>query len=196
MEAYIHGIVGKHKDDPRIVMWDVMNEPQSTQQWNDLENGGRQTIAEFVRWAIQRARQEAPVQPLTVGAYDHVFTLDLVDVVSIHPYALDGFEQRIMEAQVWGKVLGKPVIISEFVGRPQQPVELAMPIAAKRKIGWILWELMLGKTEFTQGKQPYQGHISPDGTCYSAQEVAAILFPNGCTGNAEDAAAQAGFKAK
>ena len=55
---------------------------------------------------------------------------------------------------------------------------------------------MLGKTEFTQGKLPYQGHIYPDGTCYSAKEVAAILFPDGCTGKAEDAAAQAGFKVR
>jgi GH35 family endo-1,4-beta-xylanase len=30
MRVYIRDIVGKYRNDPRIVMWDVVNEPEST----------------------------------------------------------------------------------------------------------------------------------------------------------------------
>lgn len=52
---------------------------------------------------------------------------------------------RIREAQHWGRLYGKPVIMNEFVGRPRQPFERAMPIVAERKIGWCFWELMIGR---------------------------------------------------
>ena len=198
MEAYIHAVVGKYKDDPRIVMWDVVNEPESTKYYHDLDEGGRQTICEFVRWALKRVRQENPVQPLTIGwanLHGNTAAIDLVDVIGFHTYCgYQDLKRTIQEVQLWGRLYGKPVIMNEFVGRPQQPIELALPIAAERKIGWVFWELMLGRTQFTEGKRPYQGHIYPDGSCYSAKEVAAILEPNGYTGAAEDVVAQAGFK--
>ncbi len=198
MEAFIRDVVGTHKSDRRIVMWDVMNEPESTAKYADWEQCGRQTIDEFVRWALRRVRQESPVQPLTIGwagPLGNIAAIDLVDVICVHHYCpAQELARRIQEAQHWGRLHGKPVIMNEFVGRPQQPIEQAIPIAAERKIGWVFWELMLGKTQFTQGRRPYQGHIYPDGTCYSAKEVAAILSPSGYTGSAEEVAAKAGFK--
>jgi hypothetical protein len=50
-----------------------------------------------------------------------------------------------------------------------------MPIVAERKIGWCFWELMIGRTQFSQGPYPYQGLVYPDGTCLDAGEVAAVL---------------------
>lgn len=198
MENYIEAIVGKYKNDNRIVMWDVMNEPDSTSEYRGPESDGRQTIQSFVRWALNRVRQESPVQPLTIGwagPYENIVTIDLVDIICIHIYRpYQELDKSIWEAQNWGRVYGKPVIMNEFVGRPKQPLELAVPIAAKRKIGWVFWELMLGKTQFTQGQKPYQGHIYPDGTCYSAKEVATILYPEGYSGSAEKIASEAGFK--
>ena len=52
---------------------------------------------------------------------------------------------------------------------------------------------MIGKTQFSQGRIPYQGHIYPDGTCFSTTEVAAILNPESIKGNAEEIAKNAGF---
>jgi len=65
---------------------------------------------------------------------------------------------------------------------------------ARDKIGWCFWELMIGSTQFSQGRRPYQGHIYPDGTCYSVNEVAAILHPGGDDVSSAEVAAMAGFK--
>jgi len=196
MEKYIAAVVGKYKQDLRIVLWDVMNEPESTAEFGKTE--GRARIVEFLRRALKRVRDEKPVQPLSIGwagTGQTIFSADLSDVIIIHNYAnphgLAGDIQRTKEV---GRSLGKPVIINEFVGRPQQRIEEAMPVVAKERIGWCFWELMIGSTQFSQGRRPYQGHIYPDGTCYSAKEVAAILCPEGHSGSAEEIAEKAGFK--
>lgn len=178
MEQYIHAIVGAHKDDGRIAIWDVMNEPESTGKYGDWEQGGRAAIDEFVRWSLRRVKQEQPSQPLTIGwafSGNNIASIDLVDVICLHSYGVpDELAIRIREIQLWGRLYDKPVIMNEFVGRPQQPFERAMPIVADRKIGWCFWELMIGRTQFSQGDYPYQGLIYPDGTCLDAGEVAVV----------------------
>lgn len=198
MEAYIHAVVGGHKDDRRIVVWDVMNEPESTSRYRDWDHGGRAVIDQFVRWALRRVKRERPVQPLTIGwagAHANIAAIDLVDVICVHHYCpYQQLKSQIQEAQHWGRLYGKAVIMNEFVGQPHQPIEQAIPIAARQKIGWVFWELMIGKTQFSQGSAPYQGHIYPDGTCRSVREVAAILHPGGYTDDPRRIAADAGFR--
>ncbi len=178
MEQYIHAVVGAHKDDGRIAVWDVMNEPESTGKYGDLEKGGRETIDEFVRWSLRRVKQETPAQPLTIGwafSGNNIASIDLVDVICLHSYGPpEELAMRVREIQLWGRLYGKPVIINEFIGRPQQPFERSMPIVADLKIGWCFWELMIGRTQFSQGDYPYQGLIYPDGTCLDAREVASV----------------------
>ncbi len=197
MEDYIEAVVGTHKGDRRIVLWDVMNEPESTAYWADLDHGGRDTIGQFVRWALGRVKEEEPLQPLTVGwagAGANILTIDLVDVICIHFYCpAEDLNRAIQECQHWGQMHGKQVILNEFAGQPQQPLERALAIVDSRRMGWVFWELMIGKSQFSQGSAPYQGHIYPDGTCRSVREVAAILHPAGYTGDPREIAAQAGF---
>jgi hypothetical protein len=202
MEDYIRAVVGSHKADRRVVIWDVMNEPVSTKHFKDPElawnQGGYQTIGEFVRWALQRVRQERPVQPLTIGWNSwnlNILSIDLVDVISFHTYSADArLHEPIREAQLLGRLYAKPVVMSEFAGRPIQPIEKALPIVTERRLGWYFWELMIGRTQFAETGAPYQGHIYPDGTCRSAREVAAILHPGGYSGDPRAIAAQAGFR--
>jgi hypothetical protein len=198
MRTYIRDVVGAYRDDPRIVMWDVVNEPESTSYWADIEkDGGRETIVEFVRWSLEQVRQAQPTQPLTIGwaAWtNNLYALDLVDVICVHAYLpADPFAQVLKEARVLGRAYGKPVIINEFAGRPGFPVQDGLKSIHEANMGWCLWELMIGSTQFTQGRVPYQGHIYPDGTCFSADEIAAILVPQGANGDAVSIAAQAGF---
>jgi len=198
MTEYVHAVVGGHKDDRRIIVWDVMNEPESTQHWGDLEKGGRETIDQFVRWALRRVREEKPTQPLTVGWAGpgaNIASIDLVDVICLHLYCPEkDLKREVQQGQHWGRLHDKQVILNEFVGQPFQPLEAALSIVAERKIGWAFWELMLGKSQFSQGSAPYQGHIYPDGSCRSVREVAAILHPEGYTGDPREIAAKAGFR--
>jgi hypothetical protein len=196
MEKYIVAVVGKYRQDRRIVLWDVMNEPESTGEFG--KPAGKAKIVDFVRRAVARVRQEKPVQPLGVGwAYSgniHL-TADVCDVIILHNYSDPrGLSADIQKTKEVGKSRNKPVILNEFVGRPQQRIEEAMPIVAREKIGWCFWELMIGSTQFTQGRIPYQGHVYPDGTVFASAEVAAILNPAGYTGSADAIAAAAGFR--
>lgn len=195
MEKYIGAVVGKHRDDRRIVLWDVMNEPESTGQWGQAE--GTTKIVDFVRRALTRVKEEKPVQPLGIGwasSANITRAADLSDVLIVHDYnAPQGLEGNIRRIREMGQALNKPVILNEFVGRPRQRIEEALPVVAKAQIGWCFWELMIGSTQFSQGRMPYQGHVYPDGKCFSVTEVAAILNSEGVQGDAAEIARTAGF---
>ena len=62
----------------------------------------------------------------------------------------------------------------KLCARDTQPYQYAMPILRDEEIGWVFWELMLGRTQFTRGPSPVQGLVYPDGTCRDAQEVALV----------------------
>lgn len=195
MEKFIAAVVGKYRDDKRIVLWDVMNEPESTRQWGKPE--GKTRIVDFVRRALNRVREEKPLQPLGIGwasSKNIELAADLSDVLIVHDYDHPrGLEGNIHQINRMGKSMNKPVILNEFIGRPRQRVEEALPVVAREKIGWCFWELMIGSTQFSLGRLPYQGHIYPDGTCFSVTEVAAILNPGGVQGNSGEIARNAGF---
>ena len=170
MENYIRDVVGRHKDDKRIVMWDVMNEPTCTPS-NKPED--KKLLGTFLGHFLDYVKEQDPNHPRCVGFMDSSANkpfLDKLDVVAIHNYRRDLREDiRRMKA------LGKPVIVNEVAGRPGQPFDYVMPVLREEKSGWCFWELMLGKTQFSQGAVPYQGVIYPDGTCFDAGEIALIM---------------------
>ncbi len=171
------GVVGGHRDDKRIVMWDVMNEPYITSFNSETD---RKTIHTFLGQALGMVRRQQPQQPLTIGwegwqlAVDPKQYAGEVDVIAFHNYTSQ-LQEAVRSAQAGARQLGKPVIINEVVGRPRQPFSYVMPILREEKIGWCFWELMLGKTQFARGIPPYQGLIYPDGTSYDAEEVAQVM---------------------
>ncbi len=195
-QKYIRTVVGTHKKDARIVLWDVMNEPEGTAHYDQPD--GRAKIHDFLRRALKEVRTRNASQPLGIGwahSRNIVISLDLSDVILWHNYGNPkALKDDIIYCKEIGRTVGKPVVLNEFVGRSQQRIEEALPVVSQEKVGWVFWELMLGKSQFAQGKLPYQGHIHPDGTVYSPSEVSAILRPEGFKGNADDIAATAGFK--
>jgi len=173
LEQYVHDVVGGHKDDRRIVIWDVMNEPTCT-SWNKPED--QRLIWAFLDHFLDVVRRQQPVQPLTVGVEHSALlpkVLAKVDVLSFHNYRQD-LREDIRQVQALGRKHGKPAIINEVAGRPQQPFSFVMPILRDERIGWCFWELMLGQTQFSRAAFPYQGLIYPDGTCFDVREVALV----------------------
>ncbi len=173
LEQYVRDVVGGHKDDPRIVMWDVMNEPTCT-SFNKPED--QRLIWTFLDHFLDYVRQQQPGQPLTVGVEHSSLipkVLAKIDVLCFHNYRQD-LREDMRQVQALGRQHGKPAIINEVAGRPQQPFSYVMPILREEKIGWCFWELMLGKTQFSRAAFPYQGLIYPDGTCFDAREVALV----------------------
>ena len=176
-QKYVADLMGNHRDDKRIMMWDVMNEPYITSFNTEAD---RRTIHTFLGQALAMARRQQPRQPLTVGwetwslAVDPKQYADKVDVIAFHNYTPE-LRESVRSAQAGARKLGKPVIINEVVGRPHQSFQLAMPILREEKIGWCFWEMMLGRTQFSRNAPPYQGLIYPDATSYDAAEVAQVM---------------------
>ena len=178
LQKYVADIVGNHRADQRIVMWDVMNEPYVTSFNSEAD---RRSIHTFLGQALEMTRRQQPRQPLTIGweswslAVEPKQYADKVDVIAFHNYTPE-LRDAVRSAQAGGRNLGKPVVINEVVGRPHQSFQLAMPILREEKIGWCFWELMLGKTQFTRDyESPYQGLIFPEGTSHNVAEVAAVM---------------------
>ncbi len=175
VEKYVGDVLGRHRDDRRIIMWDVMNEPACTSYWVDLKE--REKIWTFLQHMLQFAHSLQPTQPLTVGVMTsaHISQVaDQVDVISFHNYTRN-LSADIRAVKALGEKYGKPVVINEVVRRDSQPYDYAMPVLRQEKIGWVFWELMLGKTQFSREPSPVQGLVYPDGTCRDAQEVAQVM---------------------
>ena len=177
MEQYVRDVVGSHKEDRRIVMWDVMNEPYVTSFNSEAD---RQTIHTFLGQALEMVRRQQPRQPLTVGweswnlAVDPGQYADKVDVIAFHNYTPE-LRQAVRSARAGAHKLGKPVVINEVVGRPHQGFQFAMPILREEKIGWCFWELMLARSQFSRNDPPYQGLVYPEGQSYDAEEIAQVM---------------------
>lgn len=171
-EAYVDAILHRFRNDDRILMWDIMNEPEVT--WRYRTPMGREAIWQFCRHFISFVKERDGKHPVTVGVatyQSNVNIVDMLDVVSLHNYGPEeNLRSDIRNAKL--QAGSKPVIISE-VGAPgrDQPYEMSVRVCEDTNIGWFIWELMIGRNQF----QAVQGVIYPDGTIRKKSEVEAIL---------------------
>ena len=180
-EAYTKAVVEALKNEKGLLMWDIMNEPL----WNDYyrqapaeEKAKREAeIKDFVRHYIQYVKKLDPVNAVTVGyAYSKELeqSSDLVDVLSFHDYL--GTRARVEESyrlaeEVSKKYGNKPMLNSEMacIARAN-PYDVSLEIAARHKMGWYVFELMI------EGYwNEVHGLFYPDGTIRDPSTIAAVL---------------------
>ena len=183
LENYVRAVVQPLCGDARVLGWDIMNEPMA-----DFEHGTRaerDVIWEFVRHFCRFVKEIDPRHPITVGHAVAEYiprTSDLVDFVSLHSYSPreSWFRADIDLARRYGAEQGKPMVITEC-GSPGfgQPYPLVIRVAGEERVGFYLWELMIGKIMFRDS----QGVIYPDGTTRDPETVAALHgFPRNTDG--------------
>ena len=179
-DAYLKAIVGAVKDEPGLLMWDIMNEPL----WNDYYNNAtgdtkqqhRAEIAAFVRHYLNFVKKIDPVNAVTVGyafSSEMEDSADLVDVLSFHDYTPTraSVEDAYRTAEEIAKKYGKPLLNTETacIARAN-PYDEVLQIAEEHKTGWYLFNLMIGG---------YWGEVHgifyPDGTVRDPSIVAAIM---------------------
>ncbi len=160
LEAYVEGVVGAFGHDPRVLAWDIWNEPDNT---NDSSYGKSeppdkvQLVLALLPKAFAWARAEHPQQPLTSGVWhgdwSHPATLEpmaeeqleLSDITSFHNYGVPNeFEKRVQSLQQYGR----PILCTEYMARPEKSTfQSILPIAKKYKVGAINWGFVAGKTQ-------------------------------------------------
>jgi hypothetical protein len=179
-DAYVRAIVGAVKDEPGLLMWDVMNEPD----YNDYvlkatEDEKPQRTAEitaFVRYYMAKVREFDAVNARTAGyafSKNLAPVADVVDVVSFHDYS--GTRARVEAAykiaEDVAKKYNRPILNSETacIARAN-PYDEAIEIATEHHSGWYLFNLII---------QGYWGEVHgifyPDGTVRDPTIIAAIM---------------------
>jgi Cellulase (glycosyl hydrolase family 5) len=160
LEAYVKGVVGAFARDPRILAWDIWNEPDNTNgsSYGTLEPKNKvELVLGLLPQAFAWAREVGPQQPLTSGVWkgdwsstERMDAMDrmqiyLSDIVSFHNYdAPEEFEKRIK----WLSRFQRPILCTEYMARGNKSTfEGSLPIAKKYKVAAINWGLVAGKTQ-------------------------------------------------
>ncbi|MGC9343726.1 MAG: cellulase family glycosylhydrolase [Bacteroidales bacterium] len=179
LERYAKGVLSNFKDDERVVLWDLYNEP--------VNNHYLEQIFPLVRNVFHWAREVNPSQPLTIGTWKwneenwpmNEFCLENSDIISFHNYG--DYESMAKEIERHTS-FGRPVLCSEYLARGRNNLfETHLPLMKKHNVSAINWGLVDGKTQTKYpwnhplGKtdiEPWHHEIfHPDGTPYRQEEV-------------------------
>jgi hypothetical protein len=187
LQSYVTGVVGLFRNDPRVLGWDVWNEPDNpARDYRKVEHQDKQKlVAAFLPHVFGWTRAVNPVQPLTSGVWQGHWRdpgqrsaicdvqLEHSDVISFHSYGdPDEFESRIDELAP----LGRPILCTEYLARGLgSTVEGILPVAKRRNVGAYNWGFIAGRTQtylpWDSWKRPYP---SPPKTWFSD-----LLYPDG-----------------
>jgi hypothetical protein len=200
LKAYVSGVIEAFANDPRILGWDVWNEPSNANDgsYPKLEPKNKAQLVEVMLPKVfSWARQAHPSQPLTSGVWDIDFEhetpmtktqqiqLENSDVISFHNYGWpESFEKEVIFLQK----LNRPVICTEYMARGAgSTFDTILPLAKKYKVAAINWGFVAGKTQtyypWDSWRHPYilddptvwfHEVLHPDGKPYRVAEVKLI----------------------
>lgn len=182
LEAYVKDILITFKDDKRILMWDLYNEPGGS---NPYGMNGEQSLG-LLQKVFDWSRAVDLSQPVTAGIWTDRFPalnklqLDNSDIITYHSY--EGIESHTHLIDTL-KQYGRPMICTEYMARTNNSTfQTIMPLLKKGNVGAINWGLVAGKTNtIFAWDTPLPDLVEPpvwfhdifriDGTPYSQEEV-------------------------
>ena len=204
LKPYVVGVIGHFRDDKRVLLWDLMNEP-------DNENGSykKQELPNKPKVALQLlqkewewARSANPSQPLTSGVWQGDdwssdtnlsdmarFQLQNSDVITYHSYDPPKEMQKRIDSL---KRFQRPILCTEYMARPRgSTFEAILPLLKNEHVAAYNWGFVNGKSqtiypwdswEKTYTAEPpvwFHDIFRQDGSPFSADEVALIRKLNG-----------------
>ena len=158
LKPYIVGVITHFREDKRVLIWDLMNEPDndSSQYKNEELSNKGEVALRLLKQEWKWARSANPSQPLTSGVWKgdwsdaglsamSRFQLENSDVITFHCYdPPEAMKKRI--ASLWR--LGRPVICTEYMARPLGSTFAAiLPILKQEKVGAYNWGFVSGKSQ-------------------------------------------------
>ena len=204
LKQYTQELIAKFKDDPRILAWDIVNEPDNG---NDSSYGklnlkqepdnkgelGFKLVREALHWALEAD----PSQPITSAPWNgdwsseeklsafNRYLFNHSDIITFHNYGPpEEFANRTKQLLRYQR----PVICTEYMARPVGSTFAgSLPIGKEHHVGMINWGFVAGKTntihpwktwqEPTSGPEPdvwFHDIFRSDGTPYRQDEVELI----------------------
>ncbi|TLP75865.1 cellulase family glycosylhydrolase [Maribacter sp. ACAM166] len=182
LETYTKDILTSFKDDKRVLLWDLYNEPGNS----GYKNKSLPLLKNVFEWA----RAVNPLQPLSVGVWNldlpdlNTFQVKHSDVITYHNYNDEISHQDVIDSL---KQYNRPLICTEYMARKHNSLfSNIMPILKKENIGAISWGLVEGKSNtkyawdkpIPDGSEPelwFHEIFRTDGTPYKQEEVDLIM---------------------
>jgi hypothetical protein len=160
LKPYVVGILAHFRDDPRIALWDLFNEPDNS---NDSSYGKAefqnklQAALSLLEKVYLWAHEAHPSQPVTSGVWKGNWSdpallsdferiqLEQSDIITFHNYGMpDDVKQCI--ANLRGYL--RPIICTEYMARPAgSTFDPILGIFKQEDVGACNWGFVSGKTQ-------------------------------------------------
>jgi hypothetical protein len=182
LEVYVKDILTHFRDDQRIALWDLYNEPGN----NGLGMKSMPLLKNVFAWA----REVNPSQPVSVGVWNkdlvklNEYQLENSDVITYHNYSDEVNHKATIDSL---KAYGRPMVCTEYMARTRNSrFENILPLLKQEKVGAINWGLVSGKsntmyawdTPIPDGSEPkvwFHDIFRPDGSVFDQKEVDFIM---------------------
>ncbi len=195
LEGYVKGVLTRFKNDPRVLVWDLWNEPDNTNGSSYLKEEPPRKVEltlALLRKTFDWARAVNPSQPLTSAVWigdwrtnkaSPMVKLQLAqsDVISFHAYNGEADTAKRIAPLL---LLGRPILCTEYMARPiGSKFDSDLGYFRKLNIGAYNWGFVDGKSQtiypWDSWQKPYVGEppvwfhdiFRRDGTPYIQAEV-------------------------
>lgn len=142
LEKYVKDVISTFKNDKRILLWDLYNEPGNSKH----QLGSMPLLKNVFKWA----REVNPSQPLSSGIWHfgtpelNVFQITNSDIITYHNY--DSPKDHELEINML-KIQDRPLICTEYMARRNNSrFQNVMPMLKRQNVGAINWGFVSGKT--------------------------------------------------
>jgi hypothetical protein len=198
LKPYIIGVLSRFRDDKRVLMWDLMNEPDndnSVYKATELPDKSVRALR-LLREEWKWARSIDPSQPLTSGVWKgnwsndsslsemERFQLQNSDVIGFHSYDPPEVTKRRIDSL---RRYNRPIVCTEYMARPLGSTFASiLPLLKKERVGAYNWGFVNGKSqtiypwdswEKSYGGEPaiwFHDIFRKDGAPYDAKEIELI----------------------
>jgi hypothetical protein len=198
LKPYIVGLLRRFGQDERVLMWDLMNEPDNdnsvykSEELPDKSSRALKLLREEWKWA----REVNPSQPLTSGVWKgkwssnsllsemERFQLENSDVITFHSYDRPEETKRRIDSL---RRFNRPIVCTEYMARPLGSTFASiLPLLKKEHVGAYNWGFVNGKSQtiypWDSWQKSYEAEptvwfhdiFRQDGKPYDAKEVELI----------------------
>jgi hypothetical protein len=161
LHSYVNGIVSHFRNDERVLIWDLFNEPDNmniaSYKDDDYAHHKAELSMLLLKKTINWVRVINPDQPITMAPWKEDWSSDDVmtaldnymfthsDIISFHCYEdKQEMEERILTL----KRFGRPMLCTEYMARPfKNTFQEILPLLEKYNVGAYNWGLVAGKTQ-------------------------------------------------
>jgi hypothetical protein len=170
LREYVQVVITRFKNDPRVLAWDLFNEPDQVDTVT-LTLGSREekikVATELVSQVFDWAQEISPSQPLTVGIWEYnehwqpaenslnALILDRSDIISFHCYEPREKLTAVIESL---KTYGRPLLCTEWLARTAGSTVDLLEVFSQHGVGAINWGLVDGRT---QTRFPWRSWTEP-----------------------------------